>query len=90
MENISRQLQYYRSMNPEQLEHRKQVAKAWREKQDPEILKAKQKDWLRRRLAADPNYLRNKRLRLISQKKSSDNSNGGERTSSESIRAAET
>ena len=70
MEPVSRQLQRYRTMTPAELEHRKQVAKIWREKQTPERLKAKQKEWLKRKLESDPDYLRNKRAFIRAEKNS--------------------
>ena len=69
---VSKQLQRYRNLTIEQLDHRKEVAAIWLSKQDKQRLDARYKDWLDRRLAADPDYLKNLRARRRKSKKNTE------------------
>ena len=69
---ISKQLQRYRNLTTEQLAHRKEVAAIWLAKQDKQRLDARYKDWLDRRLSADPDYLKNLRARRRKSKKNNE------------------
>ena len=56
MDSLSKSCLRYRNMTAEEKEHRKQVASAWRAKQDPEKLKARHKAWITKKLEENPNY----------------------------------